>query len=575
MFFYKDLYFKEKIKNLILKHRNKDKNYKINLYKYNQSLKNDLTNFWIEKFNIDNMNEINHIEELNLKNFKNLKVFDFENLYGLERDVFDGTPNDLEHINIISEDNIEYDVIQMRVIQNTRLLIKLSECNLFSSGDASEINKIPDIFFKKKNLIIIKNLNNRKCLLYCFIRAHLNPIEKNICRVNKRDIEISKELIDEHNIDFENVSLDEIDKIEDIFKCNIYVFGCDKQLNSKKIIRKSLKNYDKILDLLVINNINHYVLIKNLNLFIGNNSHIIETCRNCLNVFYSKSKYQFHLEYCKNRECKKLMPSHKKYLKFENLKNCIKTNWVVHSDFECIIDPLTKEHTFISGCYYLECKNDKYSKNIKCFYNLEEYTKSLYHELEYIENIEQTHLNHPIDYTNFDEEKYKNSKECEYCLCEFDNDYNDRCIILNEIVDKAKLEYIINNNDFNQEVNNIAKNYLESLDDLGRKRVQYKQKSKHKDRYYGIGSCLSYLKKEIRNSIMPKNIRDIDMINCHPRVLLSLCQKNKVKCDILKNYVENRNLILDSFGDDRKTIKEMFLSVLNGGFKKNTQKTIQ
>ena len=53
--FYKDLYFKEKIKNLILKHRNKDKNYKINLYKYNQSVKNDLTNFWIEKFNIDNM----------------------------------------------------------------------------------------------------------------------------------------------------------------------------------------------------------------------------------------------------------------------------------------------------------------------------------------------------------------------------------------------------------------------------------------------------------------------------------------------------------------------------------------
>ena len=566
--FYKDLYFKEKIKNLILKHRNKDKNYKINLYKYNQSVKNDLTNFWIEKFNIDNMDEIDNIEKLNLKNFKNLKVFNFDNLYGQERDVFDGTPNDLENINIISEDNIEYDISQMRIIQNTRLLIKLSECNLFSSGDASEIDKIPDIFFKKKNLIIIKNLNNRKCLLYCFIRAHLNPIEKNISRVNKRDIEISKELIDEHNIDFENVSLDEIDKIEDIFKCNIYLFGCDKQLNSKKIIRKSLKNYDKILDLLVINNINHYVLIKNLNLFIGNNSHIIETCRNCLNVFYSKSKYQFHLEYCKNRECKKLIPSHKKYLKFENLKNCIKTNWVVHSDFECIIDPLTKEHTFISGCYYLECKNNKYSKDIKCFYNLEEYTKSLYHELEYIENIEQTHLNHPIDYANFDEEKYKHSKECEYCLCEFDNDYNDRCIILNEIVDKAKLEYIINNNNFTQEVNNLAKNYLESLDDLGRKRVSYKQKSKHKDRYYGIGSCLSYLKKEIRNSIIPKNIRNINMINCHPRVLLSLCQKNKVKSDILKNYVENREIILDSFGNDRKTIKETFLSVLNGGFKK-------
>ena len=102
---------------------------------------------------------------------------------------------------------------------------------------------------------------------------------------------------------------------------------------------------------------------------------------------------------------------------------------------------------------------------------------------------------------------------------------------------------------------------------MGRKRVSYKQKSKHKDRYYGIGSCLSYLKKEIRNSIMPKNIRDLDMINCHPIILLSLCEKDKVKCDILKNYVENRDIILESFGDDRKTIKEIFLSVLNGGFK--------
>ena len=149
--FYKDLYFKDKVKSLILKHRNKDKNYKINLYKYNQSVKNDLTNFWIEKFNIDDMSEIDNIDKLNFKNFKNLKVFDFDNLYGIDRDVFDGTPiDDLENINIISEDNIEYDVSQIKIIQNTRLLIKLSECNLFSSGTALEINKIPKIFFDKK-----------------------------------------------------------------------------------------------------------------------------------------------------------------------------------------------------------------------------------------------------------------------------------------------------------------------------------------------------------------------------------------------------------------------------------------
>ena len=35
----------------------------------------------------------------------------------------------------------------------------------------------------------------------------------------------------------------------------------------------------------------------------------------------------------------------------------------------------------------------------------------------------------------------------------------------------------------------------------------------------------------------------------------------------MKNYVDNRELILSSFGEDRKIIKELFLSILNGGFK--------
>ena len=152
----------------------------------------------------------------------------------------------------------------MKTIQNTRLLIKLSECDLFSGGNLSEFNKIPEIFFNKKSLVIIKNLNDNKCFLWSYIRKHLNPIEKNISRINKKDIEISKKLIDEHNFDFEDVSLDEINDIENLLECNIHIFGCNKQLCSKKIIRKSLKNYDKDLDLLLIDGINHYILIINL-----------------------------------------------------------------------------------------------------------------------------------------------------------------------------------------------------------------------------------------------------------------------------------------------------------------------
>ena len=67
---YKDLYFKDKVKSLILENCKKDKNYKLSIYKFNQSVKGDLTNYWIEKFNIDNISEIDDIDKLNLKNFK-------------------------------------------------------------------------------------------------------------------------------------------------------------------------------------------------------------------------------------------------------------------------------------------------------------------------------------------------------------------------------------------------------------------------------------------------------------------------------------------------------------------------
>ena len=131
----------------------------------------------------------------------------------------------------------------------------------------------------------MKNLNDYKCLLYCYIRKHLNQITVNSSRISKKHIEISKGLVDEFNIDFENISIGEIDEIENVLQCNIHVFGCNENLDSKKIIRKSLKNYDKDLDLLLIDGINHYILIKDINKFISNNSHVVKSCRKLLKQF--------------------------------------------------------------------------------------------------------------------------------------------------------------------------------------------------------------------------------------------------------------------------------------------------
>ena len=93
-----------------------------------------------------------------------------------------------------------------------------------------------------------------------------------------------------------------------------------------------------------------------------------------------------------------------------------------------------------------------------------------------------------------------------------------------EICDKEKLKYILENNEFNEEVDNLARNYYDSLDNDGCKKNIYKQ-TNDKNRYYADSSCLEYLKKEIQNSIMPKYIKDIDMVNTHPVILNYLCKK--------------------------------------------------
>ena len=146
----------------------------------------------------------------------------------------------------------------------------------------------------------MRNEDN-KYFLYCYIRKFKNVAPNNLSRISKKDLLIAEEIIDEYSMDFENVSLDELDKIEKLLECNTHIFGCDKKFNSKKIIRKSKSNFDIDLDLLLIDDTKHYILIKNINKFISDNSH----------VFYSEIKYKDHIEYCKFRKPKKLMPPFK------------------------------------------------------------------------------------------------------------------------------------------------------------------------------------------------------------------------------------------------------------------------
>ena len=142
--------------------------------------------------------------------------------------------DNLEELNILSMHE-DYDSSIM-TIQNSRLIVKISECDIFSAGN--ELFKIPELFFKKGNLLIMKNDDN-KCFLYCYIRKFKNIVTNNISRITKKDLSIAKEIIDECDIDFENVSLDELDEVEKLLKVNIHISGCNKKFNSKKLLEKA------------------------------------------------------------------------------------------------------------------------------------------------------------------------------------------------------------------------------------------------------------------------------------------------------------------------------------------------
>ena len=441
---------------------------------------------------------------------------------------------------------------------------KLTEYTPISGG--SEFNKIPELFTTKKSLLILKN-NDNKCFLYCYIREFLNSITKNRFRITKKDKELADKIINETNLDFENVSINEIDKIEKKLQVNVNVFSCDKKYKNKNPVRKSRTDYDRTLDLLLIDGINHYIIINNIHCFLSNrgNEKDVYVCRTCLNTFYSEIKYNEHINYCKNRKPQRLMPANDKHIKFNKLQNCMLNNFIIYSDFECIIDK-NNEHKFISGGYLVKCRNEKFTKPVQLFDNLDDYCENLKNELDYIETINDKHLNYRIDMKTFDQEKFDNTTNCEYCNYKFDEEYNDRKIELYERVDKDKLKWIIDNHKFNEETENILKLYYESLNKIGQKKVIYNQSKEDKNRYFG-GICLTSIKRIVRNSIMPKNILDIDMENSHPRILLYLCKKYKIKHKNLIEYINNRDYFLNKISNNRKEAKTLILQMLNGGFK--------
>jgi len=159
-------------------------------------------------------------------------------------------------------------------------------------------------------------------------------------------------------------------------------------------------------------------------------------------------------------------------------------------------------------------------------------------------------------------------------------------ILLNEIFNTGKLKIIIDNWD---ELKDIVGNFrdmkthnkinsngtLTLLKDMyyNKKKtngVLYSYSARQTEgRMYSKTPSLQGCPKTIRHTISTEYYWDVDVKNCHPVILMWYCENNEIPCQSLEHYVNNRDTclseLMEAFNQDKDTIKEGFLSIMNGG----------
>ena len=112
---------------------------------------------------------------------------------------------------------------------------------------------------------------------------------------------------------------------------------------------------------------NHYTNIKRIDLFFNPDTrHKKFFCRNCSNSFYSEIKYDNHIKFCETNNLMILLPYKNKYLEFKNIKKTIQHNFVCFADIESYMLYQNRNiynHKHLMSGYYLDCLDEKYSKN--------------------------------------------------------------------------------------------------------------------------------------------------------------------------------------------------------------------
>ena len=295
----------------------------------------------------------------------------------------------------------------------------------------------------RKGLINMKNDDN-ECFRWCHIR-YLNPQDVHPERIKKIDKEYINQL-DYSEIEFP-VTTKKYNKIEKKNEININVFGYENKQPYPIYISK--EKYEKHMELLLItkDENKHYVLIKDFNRFMYNQTkheHKKHFCMHCLQCFSSEEVLNNHKNNCiqVNGEQAIKMPNKNNTLKFNNFHKQQPVPFVIYADFEAITEKISgcqpnnnksftdayQKHTDCGFGYKVVCcYDDKYSQPLKIYrgekavYTFLEY---MLDEVKYCKKIVKQQFNKPLKMTKEDEDKFKIADECHIC----NNKYTDEDI---------------------------------------------------------------------------------------------------------------------------------------------------
>ena len=235
-----------------------------------------------------------------------------------------------------------------------------------------------------KGLINMKNKDN-EYFRGCHIR-HLNPQDKDPQRIKKTD----KPYIEKLNysgIEFP-VNVKQYNKIENQNEINISVFGYENKQPFPIYVSKE-KFEDQMNLLLITENENkHYLLIKDFNRFMYNQTKHKERkhfCMYCLQCFSSERVLTNHKENCMQVNGKgaiKMPDKDNNILKFTNHHKQQPVPFVIYADFEAITEKVqgcmpsnsksyTEAYQKLKDCGYgykvVCCYDDKYTKKIEIY----------------------------------------------------------------------------------------------------------------------------------------------------------------------------------------------------------------